>query len=182
MGSHGQGMEFGQLPSEEEPRRPHWLLEHRHSLPWRFPLCLWWQGTSNWYLNMFRPDIYNHCSPNAGLQSHVVGLERRQEALHPRPHRHRQCPVLLAQPLLAVRCHWPVHQDLGSRGQDHGRRAQERSHQGQQQSRSSTVFVDGLVRWRTDPLRRIFGQRDPSLASDCSLDREPACLLSDVWK
>merc|ERR1711974_558264 len=90
-----------------------------------------------------------------------LGPQRRQAPLHPRPRRHHQFAVLLAEPVLAVRGHRPRHQDLGPREQEPGRGAETR---GCWQRRSSAASVDGLVRRWADALRWLLRQPNPRLA------------------
>ena len=62
-----------------------------------------------------------------------------------------------------MRRHRPLHQDLGSREQEHGRGAPPRGSR-QCQVRPSPVPVHGLVRRRSDFVRRILRQHHPRLA------------------
>lgn len=75
LGPHGQGLEPDQLPSEDQPLRPHRLPQHRDGFARRQSVR----------------------QRRQGLQGHAVGSERRQAFAHARPQRHHHGPVLLAE-------------------------------------------------------------------------------------
>mmetsp|Transcript_5688 Transcript_5688/g.13894 ORF Transcript_5688/g.13894 Transcript_5688/m.13894 type:complete len:217 (+) Transcript_5688:168-818(+) len=87
LGQARQSLELGHLQAQDKPPSPHGLHQRRHRLPRRLPLRLRRQGR----------------------RRHVVGTPGRQAPLLARGQRHHPRPVLLAQPLLAVRRHKLVH-------------------------------------------------------------------------
>ena len=91
LGQNREGVELGQLQAQGQPLRPQRLLEHGDRLTRRFAVR---------FRRQRRP-------------SHAVGLERQQTFVHIGQWRQHQRALLLAKPLLAVRCHRQLHQDLG---------------------------------------------------------------------
>ena len=135
-------MELGQLQAQDQSHWPHWLLEHCNHVSRWFSMCLRWQG----------------------CQSHVVGPQWWQTLVHLGPRRHHQRFVLLSQPLLVVRRHRPIHQDLGSWKQEHGWRAQTRGPWKLFQGWTTPMFVYGLVSWWPNSFRWLLWQPNPCLA------------------
>ena len=95
LGPHRQGVELGQLQAQGQPLRPQRLPEHGDRLAGRQLVRIGRQG---------RP-------------GHALGPQRQQALVHPGQWRQHQRSLLLAQPLLAVRRHRQLHQDLGTQQQ-----------------------------------------------------------------
>jgi len=84
-------VELGQLQAQGQPLRPQRLPEHGDRVAGRLPLRLGWQGRTG----------------------HALGPQRQQAPVHFGQRGQHQCPVLLAEQILALRCHWQLHQNLG---------------------------------------------------------------------
>ena len=91
LGQDRESVELGQLQAQGQPLRPQRLPEHGDRVAGRLPLRLGWQGRTG----------------------HALGPQRQQAPVHFGQRGQHQCPVLLAEQILALRCHWQLHQNLG---------------------------------------------------------------------
>ena len=132
------------MQAQDQPLRSHRLHQHPRRLPRRILGRFRWQGRYH----------------------HALGLERRQALVLARGRRHCQLARLLAQPILVVRRHPVVHQDLRPRVQVDRRRAPTRIPLERQLQVPGSPFL-GLVRRRTDLVRRYVRQHRPSLDRHC---------------
>ena len=139
--SHFPGLEPHQLQAPLQPRRAHGLRRRRHRLPRRLALRL----------------------GREGRRRAPVGPGRGQAPLLPRRGRRHLGADLLAQPLLALRGHRLVRQDLGPGEQVDCRRAAPRLPSDVEEGRAALVHVAGVVGRRRDAVHGVHRRRDPRL-------------------
>ena len=75
MGQDRQSLEFGNMPSQDQPHRTQRLYQFGHCLTRWFALCFRWQGLIRFYLKRL-------ISSHIGRFRHALGLERRKASLH----------------------------------------------------------------------------------------------------
>ncbi|KAF6997342.1 LOW QUALITY PROTEIN: hypothetical protein CFC21_013576, partial [Triticum aestivum] len=143
LGQDRQGLEPHQLQAPLHPRRPRWLCQCRRRQP-------------RWLALRLRRQGRRHAA---------LGSVRGEEAVPAGSRLHHPCALLLAQPLLALRCDRGVCQDLGPRVQ--ACRAGPQARSPGLQEPDAVLHKLELERGRKHPLHRIHrrnhqGLQDPS--------------------